>query len=119
MKFRQTSFDAITIDRNGETQVVDFVSETISVDGVVRAWDENDRALFPTQTEIQEFIDIDNACNLARVEKEQRAEQLAQPLAPLPVEGSTVAEIKASADTAIADLAQQMQAKIDAIAGGV
>ena len=51
--------------------------------------------------------------------EQQRAEQLAQPLTPLPVEGSTVAEVKASADTAIADLAQQMQAKIDAIAGGV
>jgi hypothetical protein len=50
--------------------------------------------------------------------EQQRAEQLAQPLSPLPIEGSTVAEVKASADIAIADLAAQMQAKIDAILGG-
>ena len=49
----------------------------------------------------------------------ERAEQLAQPLAPLPIDGATVAEVKASAETAIADLATQMQAKIDALLGGV
>jgi hypothetical protein len=49
----------------------------------------------------------------------ERDAVLAQPLAPLPVEGSTVAEVKASAETAIADLATQMQAKIDALVGGV
>ncbi len=48
-----------------------------------------------------------------------RQTALAQPLSPLPVEGATVAEVKASADTAIADLATQMQTKIDAILGGV
>jgi hypothetical protein len=48
-----------------------------------------------------------------------RQTALAQPLAPLPVEGSTVAEVKASAGVSIADLASQMQAKIDAILGGV
>lgn len=48
-----------------------------------------------------------------------RQTALAQPLAPLAIEGATVAEVKASAETAIADLATQMQAKIDAILGGV
>jgi hypothetical protein len=59
------------------------------------------------------------AQRLAQQAEADRQTALAQPLAPLPVEGATVAEVKASADTAIADLAQQMQAKIDAIAGGV
>jgi hypothetical protein len=43
---------------------------------------------------------------------------ISEPLAPLPVEGSTVAEVKASADAVVADLAAQMQAKIDALTGG-
>jgi hypothetical protein len=47
----------------------------------------------------------------------EREATLATPISPLPIEGSTVAEVKASADIAIADLATQMQAKIDAILG--
>jgi hypothetical protein len=48
-----------------------------------------------------------------------RQTTLAQPLTALSIDGATVAEVKASAETAIADLATQMQAKIDAILGGV
>ena len=47
-----------------------------------------------------------------------RLEIIAEPLIPLPITGSTVAEVKASADSAIADIATQMQIKIDAILGG-
>lgn len=49
----------------------------------------------------------------------ERAEQLAQPITPLPIEGSTVAEVKASADASVKDLAAQMQTKLDALTGGV
>lgn len=41
------------------------------------------------------------------------------PITALPIEGTTVDEVKASAEAAINDLAQQMQAKIDALTGGV
>ena len=48
----------------------------------------------------------------------QRQAALAQPIAPLPISGTTVAAVKASADASVKDLASQMQAKIDAILGG-
>ena len=75
-----------------------------------------------TQDEAQAYLatDPEHQAYLATAQAEaDRVSALAAPLTPLPVEGATVAEVKASADTAIADLAQQMQAKIDAIAGGV
>ena len=75
-----------------------------------------------TQDEAQAYLatDPEHQAYLATARAEaDRQAALAAPLTPLPVEGATVAEVKASADTAIADLAQQMQAKIDAIAGGV
>jgi hypothetical protein len=58
------------------------------------------------------------AVNDSHQAERERQAALAVPLTPLPVEGSTVAEIKTSADTAITDLAQQMQVKIDTILGG-
>ena len=46
-----------------------------------------------------------------------REAALAAPITPLPVDGTTVDEVKASAEAAIADLAQQMQDRINLIAG--
>ena len=54
-----------------------------------------------------------------KMQAEEEAKKQSSIIAPLPIEGSTVDEIKASAETVIADLATQMQAKIDAILGGV
>ena len=53
-----------------------------------------------------------------RAEADRQA-ALAQPITPLPISGSTVSAVKASADASVKDLATQMQAKIDAILGGV
>jgi hypothetical protein len=44
---------------------------------------------------------------------------VSQPITPLPIAGETVDEVKASAEASINDLANQMQAKIDALTGGV
>lgn len=119
MKFRQTTFDPIIIEINGEQRTVDFVAETITVDGQTRPWDEHDRRIWPTAAEIAAFQAEDAAANAAREAEDARRENLAVPLIPAPIEGDTVAEVKASAETVIADLATQMQAKIDAILGGV
>jgi|APGre2960657404_1045060.scaffolds.fasta_scaffold133425_2 ferric-dicitrate binding protein FerR (iron transport regulator) len=55
----------------------------------------------------------------ASIEKQQadadRLAILAEPITPLPIEGTTVAEVKASAEASIADLAVQMEAKIQAL----
>jgi hypothetical protein len=77
----------------------------------------------PTQAELDAWrvaADEQNAYIFAKEQAEaDRQTALAQPLTALSIDGATVAEVKASAETAIADLATQMQAKIDAIAGGV
>ena len=77
----------------------------------------------PTQAEIDAWrvaADEQNAYITAKEQAEaDRQIALAQPLSALSIDGATVAEVKASAETAIADLATQMQAKIDALLGGV
>jgi hypothetical protein len=75
-----------------------------------------------TQDEAQAYLATDPEHQAALANQQVEADRqaaLAAPLAPLPVEGATVAEVKASADVSIADLATQMQTKIDAILGGV
>lgn len=57
------------------------------------------------------------AQRLAQQAETDRQAALALPLSPLPITGSTVADVKASAEASIADLAAQMQAKLDAISG--
>jgi hypothetical protein len=59
------------------------------------------------------------AQRLAQQAEADRQAALAQPITPLPISGSTVSAVKASADASVKDLATQMQAKIDAILGGV
>lgn len=62
--------------------------------------------------------DVQNTYIAAQEQSElDRLATLNAPLAPLPITGSTVADVKASAEASIADLATQMQAKIDAISG--
>lgn len=77
----------------------------------------------PTQAELDTWRVAAEAQNAYIAAQEQaeadRQAALIAPIAPLPIEGATVAEVKASAETAIADLATQMQAKIDALLGGV
>jgi len=73
----------------------------------------------PTEEESAAFSAwaIENDILIAAQEQAAAERQtiLALPISPLPVDGSTVAEVKASADIAIADLAEQMQARINAI----
>lgn len=52
-------------------------------------------------------------------ERAAREAALAEPITPQPIEGTTVAEVKASAEAAIADLAQQMQDRLGLLVGGV
>lgn len=77
----------------------------------------------PTQAELDAWrvaADEQNAYIAAQEQAEaDRQTALAQPITPLPISGSTVSAVKASADIAIADLASQMQTKIDALLGGV
>jgi hypothetical protein len=68
---------------------------------------ENKRLQEESEAYGQELIDARNA----------KIEIINEPLAPLPITGSTVADVKESAEASIADLATQMQAKIDAISG--
>lgn len=68
---------------------------------------ENKRLQEESEAYGQELIDVRNA----------KIEIINEPLAPLPITGSTVADVKESAEASIADLATQMQAKIDAISG--
>jgi hypothetical protein len=77
----------------------------------------------PTQAELDAWrvaADEQNAYIAAQERAEaDRQAALAQPITPLPISGSTVSAVKASADASVKDLATQMQAKIDAILGGV
>lgn len=54
---------------------------------------------------------------LAAEEEAQRAEVI-RPLVPLPIAGATVEEVKASADASIADLAEQMNARLALLTEG-
>lgn len=71
----------------------------------------------PTQSEIAFWRAAADAQNAHIEAKEQaqseRQASLALPLAPLTIEGSTVSEVKASADAAIANLAAQMQERLN------
>lgn len=71
-----------------------------------------------TQDEAQAYLATDPehqaALALQQAEADRQA-ALAAPIAPLPIEGTTVAEVKASAEASIADLAVQMEAKIQAL----
>lgn len=67
-------------------------------------------------------IQTDEATAFAERDKRQaedEAKRQSSMITPLPIDGATVDEVKTSAEIVIADLAQQMQAKIDAIIGGV
>jgi len=56
--------------------------------------------------------------NIAKEILEAQNQQiLSAPLSPLPIEGTTVEEVTASAQVAIDDLATQMEAKIQIITG--
>lgn len=71
-----------------------------------------------TDMEARQVIEVARATTVWQDEQDRQA-ALAAPLTPAPIEGTTVEEVKASAEASLADLATQMQAKIDAILGGV
>ena len=75
----------------------------------------------PTPEQLAEYIiarDIQNAyiAEKERLEAERLAE-LSKPIVPLPISGSTISAVKASADASVKDLANQMQAKLDLLGG--
>jgi hypothetical protein len=49
--------------------------------------------------------------------KTERQAELDKPIVPLPISGTTVSSVKASADASVKDLATQMQAKLDLLGG--
>lgn len=70
------------------------------------------------KAESTRLMNAQNAYIAAQEQAElDRLATLNAPLAPLPITGSTVADVKSSAEASIADLATQMQAKLDAISG--
>ena len=74
-----------------------------------------------TPEQLAEYViarDIQNAyiAEQERLEAERQVE-LAKPITPLPITGSTVSAVKASADASVKDLATQMQAKLDLLGG--
>lgn len=69
-----------------------------------------------TTTQQQDPFQI-AAAAAAKAEADRQA-ALATPITPQPIEGTTVEEVKASAEAAIADLAQQMQERLGLLAGG-
>lgn len=104
---------------DGQEYVFDYDNYTVAVDGVSRPVNDQERAMVDAtkigKAQLAELMVQREAEADAQAEREA---VLAQPLTPLPISGTTVAAVKASADASVKDLASQMQAKIDAILGG-
>lgn len=69
-------------------------------------------AFWRAEAEIQNAL----VAERERLQAEREA-VLATPLSPLPIGGTTVEEIKNSAEASVQDLAAQMEAKLQALSG--
>jgi hypothetical protein len=79
--FRHTSYDPIIIFINDVEQTVDFVEETITIDGVTTAWTTEDRLRWPDVAQIDAYIAEDVAHVAAMNEVSQTMEALSEALA--------------------------------------
>ena len=93
--------------------------ETATRGDETRPTTDNEKFLANEIDESRAVSDQIIAQNLLNEQAEaNRLAILSQPLTPLPIDGATIEEVKASADASVNDLATQMQAKLDAITGG-
>lgn len=94
-----------------------FYKTIISSDGVATFHIDGQSVSEVDFASAQDSDPVVIAQRLAQQKEADCQATLALPLTPLPITGSTVADVKESAEASIADLATQMQAKIDAISG--
>jgi hypothetical protein len=87
-----------------------------SLDGVI--YDDDDNTI--TEPQLRDLL-ANSPTYLEQQAQEQaaaeRAALLAAPLTPPAIEGDTVAEVRASAEAAVADLAQQMTERLSLLGG--
>ncbi len=95
-----------------------FYETIVGADGVVTFHIDGQSVSEADFASAQDSDPVVVAQRLAQQAEDDRQAALALPLAPLPISGTTVAAVKASADASVKDLAQQMQAKINALVGG-
>ncbi|HAM24197.1 MAG TPA: hypothetical protein DCM51_01360 [Actinobacteria bacterium] len=98
--------------RDREGMMTNFLID-IAADGTTRYFindQEVDRATYEQAQAMDPYWQ-------AKAAQTAREATLAAPLTPQPIEGTTVDEVKASADAAVADLATQMQERIALLAG--
>lgn len=108
----------ISIPINGQEHVFDFDTYTVTVDGVSRPVNDQERTMInATKTANAELAELMAERETEIIAQAQREAVLAAPLTPLPIDGTTVEEVTASAKTALEDLAAQMQTKLDALNG--
>jgi hypothetical protein len=108
----------ITIPLDGQDHVIDLDAYTVTVDGVSRPATEHERTMIDaTKTANAELAELMVEREVEAVAQAERDAVLATPLSPLPIGGTTVEEIKNSAEASVQDLAAQMEAKLQALSG--
>jgi hypothetical protein len=100
----------INIDGNDITY--DYDAYTATVNGVIRPATDEERFMMDNTKQAL----ITDA--IANEEARRRSDILSNPITPLDIEGTTVEEVTASAQFVIADLASQMEAKINILITG-
>ena len=99
------------VNVSGVDIAYDFDAYTATVDGEVRPVTDQERNIIDNT---KQAIVTDAATN---VEAQRRSEILSTPIEAPPITGTTVEEVKTSAEAAISDLAAQMEAKIQILLG--
>jgi hypothetical protein len=95
----------------GQDITYDYDEYTAAVDGEVRPVTDEERTMIDNTKQAL----VTDA--LANAEARNRSDLLSTPLTPLPIDGTTVEEVKNSAEASVQDLAAQMEAKLQALSG--
>jgi hypothetical protein len=103
---------------DGQEHVFDYENYTVIVEGVARPVTDQERTMIDAtkvgRAQLAELMVEREAEAIAQAEREA---VLAQPLVALPIDGTTVEEVKQSAEASVQDLAQQMETKLQALTG--
>jgi hypothetical protein len=103
---------------DGQEHVYDYDAYTVAVDGVSRPVTDQERTMIDaTKVGRAQLAELMLERETEAVAQAEREAVLAAPLTPLPIAGTTVEQVTASAQAAIEDLAAQMQTKLDALNG--
>ncbi len=106
------------IEIDGQEHIFYFDTYTVTVDGVSRPVTEHERTMIDaTKTANAELAALMVEREAEAVAQAEREAVLAAPLTPLPIDGTTVEEVKNSAEASVQDLAAQMEAKLQALSG--